>query len=160
MKNVKKDVRGFTLVELLAVIVVLAIIMLIAVNAVLPRMNSAREQAFAIEANALMEAAQTYVVNESLSTLGALKDCVTVAELRTGGYTELADNYAGKVELIKDGSTYKYKVYLQNGQFMVEGIGVEGDGTESSPYKNVVITETHVESYDSSAWDSSNESCE
>ena len=145
MKNVKRDVRGFTLVELLAVIVVLAIIMLIAVNAVLPRMNSAREQAFAIEANALMEAAQTYVFNESLSTLGALKDCGTVS------------NYTGKVLLEQDGSTYKYKVYLQNGQFMVKGIGFEEvDGVK----KNVVITEDHVDPYAESSWVADNETCD
>ena len=147
MKNVKRDVRGFTLVELLAVIVVLAIIMLIAVNAVLPRMNSARKQAFAIEANALMEAAQTYIVNTSLASAGEINTrCVTVETLRTEGYSELSSSYTGKVEILKGtGSRYYYKVYLQNGQFMVIGNG--STGTDADSFASEVIAEKHVEDY-------------
>ena len=55
--------RGFTLVELLAVIVVLAIVMLIALQAVLPAMDSARRQTFAIEANGAIDAANTYFMS-------------------------------------------------------------------------------------------------
>ena len=49
MENIKNE-RGFTLIELLAVIVVLAIVLLMGAMAVIPRMNDARKQVFAIEA--------------------------------------------------------------------------------------------------------------
>ena len=42
----KKTNKGFTLVELLAVIVILAIIMIIAIPAVLETMQSARKKTF------------------------------------------------------------------------------------------------------------------
>ncbi|MEG1892380.1 MAG: type II secretion system protein, partial [Bacilli bacterium] len=73
-KNINRrinNVRGFTLIELLAVIVVLAVIMLIAVNAVIPQMNNARRQAFAIEANGLVDSAQAFVVTASITGSGA-----------------------------------------------------------------------------------------
>ena len=69
MKQIKNE-HGFTLIELLAVIVVLAIVMLIAATAVLPRMAEARRQVFAIEANNIIETAQTYFMNNSLTGTG------------------------------------------------------------------------------------------
>ena len=55
----KKNVSGFTLIELLAVIVVLAIVILMASMAIIPRMNEARKQVFAMEANEAINAASS-----------------------------------------------------------------------------------------------------
>lgn len=52
-----KEKKGFTLIELLAVIVVLAIVMVLATTTVLPYMTKATNNAFAIEANAAVDAA-------------------------------------------------------------------------------------------------------
>lgn len=60
--------KGFTLVELLAVIVILAVIILIAVNAVLPQMNRARKNSFADEAMNYLKAAETKYVEGALDT--------------------------------------------------------------------------------------------
>jgi prepilin-type N-terminal cleavage/methylation domain-containing protein len=54
-----KNKKGFTLVELLAVIVVLAIIMIIAVPSVLDSMNSAKKSAFQIYAQKVLNTAET-----------------------------------------------------------------------------------------------------
>ena len=54
----KKNEKGFTLVELLAVIVVLSVLILIAVTAVIPRMNKAKRKTFANEALQLIKAAE------------------------------------------------------------------------------------------------------
>ena len=54
---------GFTLVELLAVIVVLAILALLAIATTMPMMNRAKKNAFAVEASAYIKAAkQAYTV--------------------------------------------------------------------------------------------------
>ena len=45
MKKINKS--GFTLVELLSVIVILSVVVLIATNAVIPAMSSARKQVLA-----------------------------------------------------------------------------------------------------------------
>lgn len=57
--------KGFTLVELLAVIVILAVIILVAINAVLPQMAKARKNAFADEIMNYAKAAETKYVSDS-----------------------------------------------------------------------------------------------
>lgn len=134
--NNEYDKRGFTLVELLAVIVVLAIVMLIAVNAVLPKMEEARRQAFAIEANGFLKAAMQYVVTESLTSDLVIDDseskCVTVEELVDAGHSALnKKKYSGKVIITKSGNNFLYTAYLANGSYMVQNAGVK-DGVNIS----------------------------
>ena len=57
MKRLNK--KGFTLVELLSVIVILSVVVLIATNAVVPMMGSAKKQVFATEANEIIKHAWT-----------------------------------------------------------------------------------------------------
>ena len=64
--------KGFTLVELLAVIVVLAIIMIIAIPAVVESMNNAKKGSFKIYAEkALGNAQSTYSSEDLLETISA-----------------------------------------------------------------------------------------
>lgn len=66
--------KGFTLVELLAVIVVLAIIMIIAIPAVVESMNNAKKGSFKIYAEkALGNAQSTYSSEDLLGTISATK---------------------------------------------------------------------------------------
>lgn len=60
-----KKKNGFTLVELLAVIVVLAIIMIIAIPSVLDTMNQARKQSFALYVDKVVTAVQTQYTYDS-----------------------------------------------------------------------------------------------
>ena len=133
--NNNYDVRGFTLVELLAVIVVLAIIMLIAVNAVLPKMEEARQNAFAIEANGLIKAAQQYVITKSLTegkVVTSTGVCVTVQQLVDNADSDLdKTKYSGYavVKTLNDTSNIMlYEVYLANGSYRVDGKGITGTG--------------------------------
>ncbi len=64
----KKTNKGFTLVELLAVIVILAIIMIIAIPAVLQTMQSARQKTFKEYVTKVYTAAQNSYLSDS--TLG------------------------------------------------------------------------------------------
>ena len=96
-----KNKKGFTLVELLAVIVILAVIILIAVNAVLPQMNRARKNSFADEALNYLKAAETKYVE------GAM-------DAGSGGtsYTALVGSLNGQYVSKSSSSGYRGKVVL------------------------------------------------
>lgn len=140
MNRNTNDLRGFTLVELLAVIVVLAIVMLIALQAVLPSMERARRQTFAIEANSAIDAANTYFMSSYLTGNSGFPgndedtECVTITELYENGYTELNPNtYSGKVVVEKKGNIYLYYVFLEkDGTWMVNGAGTDQETTATS----------------------------
>lgn len=124
MKKMNK--KGFTLVELLAVIVVLAVIMLLAVNAVIPQMNKARKNAFVTEANSFIDAAGTYYQNAMLTGeegISAAGGCVDIADL-IGPYIEKdSDDYAGSVKIEIDNKTNNatYTIWLSNKQYQISG---------------------------------------
>ena len=125
------DKHGFTLVELLAVIVVLAIVMLVAVQSVLPQMEKARRQTLALDAQTAIEAANTYFMNLSLSTGKGFpsanngKNCVDIATLINTGYFSVKGKYEGRVVVEKSNNNYLYTVYLRKDQLMVNGKGVK-----------------------------------
>ena len=130
MKNLNK--KGFTLVELLSVIVILSVIVLIATNAVVPMADSARKQVLAMEANTLVTAAQTlYVQNNSSSS-----ECYTYAELIDSGLIEKDDeNYTGSISIeVGENGNYTYHIWLSNGQYMINGVtpDVTSDDVEAS----------------------------
>lgn len=110
----RKNQKGFTLVELLAVIVILAVIILIAVNAVLPQMRKARKNSFVDEAINFAKAAETAYVSDSLQ--GAGKTCYNISELK-GQYVSKNDNdYAGKVVLTINGEDISKTVTMTDGK--------------------------------------------
>ena len=138
MKGLKEN-KGFTLIELLAVIVVLAIVMVLAVTTVLPYMNKARKEAFALEANAAKDAASNAM---SLIMIGSLTDnykftagnktdsnntndndkyCFTIENLKAAGLYEKDDtNYKGTIIVEqKTDKTYEYTVNFKNAQYYV-----------------------------------------
>ena len=124
--------KGFTLVELLSVIVILSVIVLIATNAVVPMADSARKQVLAMEANTLVTAAQTLYVQNNASGSA----CYTYDELINSGLIEKDDeSYTGSISIVVDGSgNYSYKIWLSNGQYIVNGVSpdVTSDNVEAS----------------------------
>ena len=130
MKKINNN-HGFTLVELLAVIVVLAIVMLLAVQAVLPQMEKARRQTLALDAQTAIEAANTYLMNKSLSdpdngfpTSGS--KCIDLQTLINEGYfTAKGGTYVGSVQVTKQSSNsnYLFKVWLKKDNLVVAGAG-------------------------------------
>ena len=138
MNDIMKEKRGFTLVELLAVIVVLAIIMLIAVQAVLPLMQQSRKNAFTIEANGAIDAAMTYFVSKAISgEVVGTGICYKLDTLeKEGMYTTKKAGYEGFINIVPSSASanvYLYKVTMTNGQYYVENAGVKDD-------KNVSVT--------------------
>lgn len=137
-----KNKKGFTLVELLAVIVILAVIILIAVNAVLPQMRKARENSFVDEAINFAKAAETAYVSDSLK--GEQKECYTIEELK-GQYVAKNDvKYVGKVHInVDENDNITKKIYITDGNsFYI----AEGNPTSTKK------TDMDAKKYSSTAW--------
>ncbi len=130
----KKTNKGFTLVELLAVIVILAIIMIIAIPAVLQTMQSARQKTFKEYVTKVYTAAQnSYLSDTTLSgsggghaisnlTVGTRK--CTGYDVATGLGLSSVGSYTGAV-LVCPGTDTTEKinilVRLQDGNYHTDG---------------------------------------
>jgi len=131
----KNNNKGFTLVELLAVIVILAVIILIAVNAIIPQMNKARKNSVFDEALTVAKAAETYYVAENVDGSGISTEiqsgastsagamCVTIETLKDGYIKKNSSNFTGVVVLTEsaNGDDAVATVYLTNGKYYVNG---------------------------------------
>ncbi|MGG3888700.1 type II secretion system protein [Metabacillus fastidiosus] len=83
MKKLVKNQRGLTLIELLAVIVILGIIAAIAVPAVNAIMNKSKEDSLVIEARNVVNAAKLYAAAEKPDTV-----TLTQADNKLDNYLE------------------------------------------------------------------------
>ncbi len=109
MKNNK---NGFTLVELLAVIVVLAIIMIIAVPSVLNSMTDARRNSFAIYGEKLINSAQSQAQSAAMVN-GEIKHCYTIDDLVDGAHGA----YQGYVQRVVVGEKEYYYLTLSDNNY-------------------------------------------
>ena len=116
--------KGFTLVELLAVIVILAVVMLIGVTAILPLMGRARKSALGSEGIALVDTAKTAYQAEQLSSKSPIKStssvCFSIAWLKANDYYDKdSDDYKGSVLVTYDSGKYSYKFWIDNGTYYI-----------------------------------------
>lgn len=107
----KNNKRGFTLVELLAVIVILGVITLIAVTSVIPRMNSARKNAFLDDAKVYFKASDEIDLYNNNTT-----KCLDISEVNGEYVSKNDDSYSGALYVYPNGDT---KLYLTNGKYYV-----------------------------------------
>lgn len=136
--NIRKNKNGFTLVELLAVIVILAVIILIASNSVLSQMDKARKNALAIEGNTLINSAknayQSAILEGKVTTGSA---CFSLEYLYKEGLFSKGkqkDNYTGSVLVAPDssGKIVTYTFWISNGSYIVSGeTGTTGSGASN-----------------------------
>lgn len=112
MKKLNK--KGFTLVELLAVIVVLALIMVLTVPSVLTAMNSARQSTFLIYAGKMIESAQGRYQSQLL--MGSPSTCFELKDLSDNGTTQ----YKGVVKVsYDDRNTAIFKIQMFDGSYQI-----------------------------------------
>ena len=128
----KKNNSGFTLVELIAVIVILIIVSLIAVTISNKQMEKARLNAFIEETNTFVKGAQEkYSYDRSNGNIGedlfhnAIKGkvCYSVEQQLLDKYVEKLNNkYTGSVEICYGlDCEYQYKVWITDGEHFIDG---------------------------------------
>lgn len=144
MRNNKK---GFTLVELLAVIVILAVVMLIGITSIGPLMANSRKSALRSDGLDLMNAAKTAYQAEALKTSPAFTAtstvCMPLEWLKKEGYTENKQNYKGSVLVTYDGAgQYSYKYWIANGTYAFLGADANTGYNDTTKVVDYVST-TH-----------------
>lgn len=143
MRNNKK---GFTLVELLAVIVILAVVMLIGITSIGPLMANSRKSALRSDGLDLMNAAKTAYQAEALKTTPAFTAtatvCMPLSWLKEEGYTENKQNYKGSVLVTYASGQYSYKYWIANGTYAFLG------ADENTGYDNDEIVKDYADSQD------------
>lgn len=107
----KLNKKGFTLVELLAVIVVLAVIMVIAIPTVIDSMNSAKKSSFAMYGQKMLNAAMSKVQGDALDGISA-KPVYKFSELVAS-----SGQYKGYVSYTSN----TYTVYFYNTDYIASG---------------------------------------
>ncbi|WP_053364233.1 prepilin-type N-terminal cleavage/methylation domain-containing protein [Bacillus sp. FJAT-27251] len=114
IKKRLKDQRGLTLIELLAVIVILGIIAAIAIPSINSVMDKSREDAIKADAKLILNAAKLYEANgNEIPTAG-----VTSADLETD-YLEGVSTFTGT-------DAVAYTVTKESGGLAISGTGVKG----------------------------------
>ena len=115
----KRKKKGFTLVELLAVIVILAVVILIAVTAVIPRMNSAKKNALVDEALMYLNAAkESYLFNDEIDSISS---CINISDLNGKYINKSSNSYSGVVISDYTNGVFTQTINLTDGKFFVIG---------------------------------------
>ena len=129
MKKLNK--KGFTLVELLAVIVVLAFVMVLAAPSVLSSMNSARQSSFMLYAEKMLNAAQSRYQSDQLIRIMDDTYCYNISELSDSKTTQ----YAGFVQ-VTNGSKQnaEYRIWMFDKTYSIGMAGTaRNDGKITDP---------------------------
>jgi len=147
MKKLNK--KGFTLVELLAVIVVLAIIMVLTLPTIMNSMNSARQSTFLLYASRMLDTAADKYQSDALLNGG--ESCYTIEQLNNGNTTK----YHGIVRIEDNGNTMKIQMYDDNYQIGFQAktttsagatVDVLGDKAGGVTYKDIEVVKSKISS--------------
>ena len=126
----KEKNKGFTLVELLAVIVILALIALIATPIILNVINDAKKQAAKDSAYGYMDAVEKYIVSSELEDKSIKDRTYSVEELNNMGVSVKGS--------IPDNGTIK----IESGSVKSYDIGIDGYAVSNGEVKKVSTTKS------------------
>ena len=116
--------RKFSLLELIAITIIVSFFIVLALVSALPAASKAREQAFRVESTKIVESAESAVKKISNKELEieesdnyCRKDnkyCLTIrALIDTNNYDSVNSNYSGKVIVYLADNNTKYEVYIK-----------------------------------------------
>ena len=117
-----KRIKGFTLVELLAVIVILSLLLLATVTTVSSQFKNSKDELYDTQLNNIKLAAEMWGSDNKVK-LNSISDCVslTLGYLKEEGYVDIniKNTYTGElfeddevfVNITKETNRYKYEVF-------------------------------------------------
>ena len=126
----KRKNKGFTLVELLAVIVILAIIALIATPIILNVINDAKKQAAKDSAYGYMDAVEKYIVSSELEDKSIKDRTYSVEELNNMGVS------------VKGSTPDNGNIEIKNSSVKSYDIGIDGYEVNNGEVKKVSTTKS------------------
>ena len=102
-----KRIKGFTLVELLAVIVILSLLLLLAVTTVSSQFKNSKDELYDTQLNNVKLAAEMWGSDNKVK-LNSISDCVTLTlgYLKDEGYVDANIKNTYTKELFKDGEVF------------------------------------------------------
>lgn len=113
--------KGFTLVELIAVIIILAILMIIAIPSVLGTLEEAKMNTFNAQAKSIWQSAEQKFIIDSI--LGEQKECYGTGELDLASIAPYTSYY---VYLDTEGKVTGIKVQDPIEKYVAEGTTING----------------------------------
>lgn len=130
MKKFKNDNKGFTLVELIVVLVILAILAAILVPALLGYIDEAKQKQIVLEGKSVYTAAQAVA-----SEMYAKDDPSTNIANYSARILKMADVDTSKIKAIKIGFAEKYvSTATTHGMWTVNYVAYEKTGTDEVIY--------------------------
>ena len=126
----KEKNKGFTLVELLAVIVILALIALIATPIILNVINDAKKQAAKDSAYGYMDAVEKYIVSSELEDKSIQDRTYSVEELNSMGVS------------VKGSTPDNGNIEIKNSSVKSYDIGIDGYAVSNGEVKKVSTTKS------------------
>jgi prepilin-type N-terminal cleavage/methylation domain-containing protein len=150
-----KKKKGFTLVELLAVIVILAVLVLLAVPSVLKMMNGAKENAFEIEAENIIDGAKLKYSADLLENDLPSTTTVTISGSSVTGYcypiyvladyvdkTFYVNKNAGSV--LVDATNNNYYIWYTDGNHSVTASSTVKGGSINADANTVGVINANI----------------
>lgn len=147
----KLNKKGFTLVELLAVIVILGVIMLIAIPSIGTIISNSRQNSFISSGKMYISTAQNYVAGELNSE--NTNYCMTVATLTEGKADKSPINTSKDITgyVLYNATDNTYKAYIDDTISSATGITSQSDrknmDTEHTSYANTCPTTVDGDTY-------------
>lgn len=124
LRELKKNKKGFTLIEIIVVIVILAVLMAVAVPSVLKYLNEADNAKYISQARAVMQSAQTEVIkayapdkNLDSTEIGAISGLVKSALDEDNVVVDNVKVYTANPTVTKNGD----KLSIKDGTLIAAG---------------------------------------